>query len=85
MTKRFEERLTRLENKLRTRTEPLPGGDVVMTADDGVIKSCFALTPGPVPAGPAGFYERQQWRSRDTCERADACEHAGHCTASAEA
>jgi len=43
----------------------------------------------PPPAGAArdlsAFYERQQWRSRDTCPDAGTCEHAGYCVATVEA
>ena len=80
MTKRFEERLTRLENKLRTRTEPLPFVPMMM-GDGKTVTACMA-PPAGVARDLCGFYEHQQWRDRATCPDAEQCPYAGSCTAS---
>lgn len=80
--KKLEERIARLEQK-RGGNEPPPIVPV-MIFDGKTVTACMA-PPAGVARDLSAFYERQQWRSRDTCERADTCEHAGHCTASAEA
>lgn len=82
MTTKLETRIARLERK-RGSNEPPPFIPVLI-GDGKTVTACMAPAAG-VARDLGAFYERQQWRSRDTCPDAGTCEHAGYCVASAEA
>lgn len=79
MTKRFEERLARLENKLRARREP-PPFIPVMIFDGKTVTACMAPPIG-VARDLSAFYAQLEWRDRATCLDADTCPSAGYCEA----
>ncbi|MFZ5620859.1 MAG: hypothetical protein ACOY5W_07545 [Pseudomonadota bacterium] len=79
--KTLEERIARLERK-RGNSE-LPPFIPVLIGDGKIVTACMAPATG-VACDLGAFYERQQWRSRDTCPDAGTCEHAGRCKAGGE-